>query len=461
MKKIYRFICLFFTAWLLASCSGNNLSVGVEIQPDIDAINSVVDIFSVESRDVLAPPVSAQCDTTCMLLGNYYSSRYGGTKAELLVQFMPPEGYTFPSEAYNPVPDSLVMIMTYNGFTGSFNEPFELAVYEMNLGSIDYNQQYLSDLDVNEFCDRSILMGKQISTSLDLTLSTEELDAEDYQAYIYYKFSDEHLQRFFNMPRSVYESREAFLNEFKGVYITPTYGQSTMLYLREIYLQLYYHYTYQKNGVDTVVTTYITFPASHEVRQLNAISHPNREQYINKIDSLNIMKGVGGIYTEIDIPIGEMRRRINDSIGDKMLMMNSAVLSFEITDVELAARSMPMFSNLLLLPSDQVEEFVRTNTLPNTYDTTMVVGYYNITPQREYQFDLAYFLAKRIRSNPTDYDEVLKMTVMPIATTQSTTSSGTTGITAVRPMKQLSAASIRSSKNNYSPMRIEISYSGM
>lgn len=459
MRKIYRSIIAVFAVLMLMACSGNSNSVGIEIQPDVDAIHSVFDIFSLTSRDVEAPPVSAQCDTSSMLLGNYYNNRYGGTKAELLVQFMPPEGYEFPSEAYNPQPDSLIMVMTYNGFCGSFNEPFELAVYEMNKGHIEYNRQYLSDLNVDDYCDRSILMGKRLATSIDQTLTSEEIYDEDFQPYISYKFSQEQLERFFNMPRDVYESREKFLEEFKGVYITPTYGQSSMLYLREIYLQLYYHYTYKKNGEEKVVSTYITYPASHEVRQLNIISHPNREQFLNKIDSVNVMKAAGGIYTEVEIPIGEIRRRIHDSIGDKTLMMNGALLSFEITDQHLAARSMPMFSYLLMLPSDQVEDFVKTNTLPNTFDTAMVVGYYSQIPQQEYQFDLSYFLAKRIRSNPYDYDEVLKMTVLPISATQSSTSS--TGITAIRPMKQLSAASVRSPRNGYSPMRLEISYSGL
>lgn len=441
------------------ACSNNSNSVGIEIQPDIDAIHSVYDIVSVTTRDVEAPPVSAQCDTSNMLLGNYYNSRYGGTKAELLVQFMPPEGYEFPGAAYNPQPDSLVMVMTYNGFCGSFNEPFELAVYEMNLGNIEYNRQYLSNLNVADYCDRSILMGKRIATGIDQTLTFEQITDEDFQPYISYKFSDEQLQRFFNMPRSAYESRENFLREFKGVYITPTYGQSMMLYLREIYLQLFYHYTYRENGVEKVVSTYITYPASHEVRQLNVISHPNREQFLNKIDSVNVLKAAGGIYTEVEIPIGEIRRRIHDSIGDKTLMMNSALLSFEITDKDLATRYMPMFSYLLMLPSDQLEDFVKTNTLPSTFDTTMVVGYYSMIPQQEYQFDLAYLLAKRIRSNPYDYDEVLKMTVLPISATQASSSSS--GIIAVRPMKQLSAASVRSATNSYSPMRLELSYSGL
>ncbi|MCQ2349282.1 MAG: DUF4270 domain-containing protein [Paludibacteraceae bacterium] len=457
MRKLYISIVAFVVALLAMGCSQNSNIVGIEIQPDSDAIAAVVDVFDVISRDVAAPPVSAQCDTSAMLLGNFYNARYGGTKADLLVQFMPPEGYNFPADALNPTPDSLVLTLTYNGFCGSKNEPFEIAVYEMTSGNIEYNKQYLSDLNVNDYCDRSILMGKRISTSIDQTLTNEQIDDEDFQPYISYKFTNEQLQRFFNMPKSVYESREKFLNEFKGIYMTMSYGQSTMLYLREVYLQLFYHYTYKKNGVDTVMSTYITYPASHEVRQLNAISHPNREQFLNKIDSVNVIKAAGGIYTEVEIPIGEMRRRIHDSIGNKMMMMNSALLSFEVTNVDLTTRNLPMFSYLLMLPSDKVEEFVKSNAVPTSSDIDKVVGYYSIVPNKEYQFDLAYLLAKRLREDPTNYDEVLKMTVLPVSVVNGITSNS---VSSIRPMKQLSAASVRNSSNSYSPMRIEISYSG-
>ena len=88
---------------IVASCK-NDDSLGVTIQPQDDEILVASDTFVVESENYYVPAISAQADS--MILGEFYSAKYGTTKAELLVQIAPPIDYRFPDEKYNPQPDS-------------------------------------------------------------------------------------------------------------------------------------------------------------------------------------------------------------------------------------------------------------------------------------------------------------------------------------------------------------------
>ena len=84
---------------IVASCK-NDDSVGITIQPQEDEIVIASDTFLIESENYYVPAISAQADS--MILGEFYSAKYGTTKAELLVQIAPPIDYRFPDEKYNP-----------------------------------------------------------------------------------------------------------------------------------------------------------------------------------------------------------------------------------------------------------------------------------------------------------------------------------------------------------------------
>ena len=271
MKWAYKSL-LFALLVTVSSCNDTN-QLGLLIQPEGDKIALRMDTFTVQTFNWYIDAISAQCDTSSMSLGEVYDAKYGTTKAELLVQLAPPVGYQFAPDSLNPTPDSLVLYMYYHSWFGSKTAPLELSIYELNKEPLVYDQLYFSNLNIADFTDQSILMGKRVVTSVDQTLPDSVLQDKNYQPSFRYKFSNEQLQRFFNIPKSAYTSQEAFAQHFKGMYITSKYGSSTMLYCNQIDLKLFYHYTYKKDGKDTVVNTSIVYPANKEVRQLNKFSH--------------------------------------------------------------------------------------------------------------------------------------------------------------------------------------------
>jgi hypothetical protein len=350
--------------------------------------------------------------------------------------------------------------MYYNTWFGSPYAPLEFSVYEINKQGIDYNTQYLSNLEIGDFCDSTILMGKRLMTSIDLSRADSVTEDTAATPYVRYKFDQTQLERFFNMPQEVYKSEDAFLNEFKGIYLTTRYGSSTLICFNQITMYLYYHYTYQKNGKDTVVNTSIIFPSNKEVRQLNKFSHPDMEQIAVCHDSINYIKSAAGIYPKIRIPIGEMSKRIYSTIGDKQLNVNAAEIIIENIAYDSTDVFMSKPSCLLALTTEQFDDFIKYNTIPTATDTTAIIANYSSTLDG-YKLNLAYFITKYLRNEMVEDDDVIEMILMPVNLDAVTsTITGSTSVTSIKPLTQLAATTIRSGKNEHSPMRLKILYNG-
>ncbi len=456
MKRKFIYVIIALTA-ILTACK-NDDSVGIEIQPQEDEITICSDTFLIESENYYVPAISAQADS--MILGEFYSAKYGTTKAELLLQIAPPIDYRFPEEKYNPQPDSLILMMYYNTWFGSPYAPLEFSIYEINKQSIDYNTQYLSNLNIGDFCDSTILMGKRLMTSIDLSRADSISEDTAVTPYVRYKFDQTQLERFFNMPQEVYKNEEAFLDEFKGIYLTTRYGSSTLICFKQITMFLYYHYTYQKNNKDTTISTSIIFPSNKEVRQLNKFSHPNIEEITACNDSINYIKSAAGIYPKIQIPIGQISKHICNKIGNKQLNINAAEIIIENIDYDENDVYMGQPYYLLDLTTEQFDDFIKYNTIPSTTDTTAVIAKYNTT-HNGYKLDLAYFITKYLRNEMVEDDDIIEMILMPVIVESATsTTTGATSVTNIKPLTQLAATTIRSGKNQHSPLRLKILYNG-
>jgi hypothetical protein len=454
MKRLSISALIFFA---LFSCK-NDDTIGISIQPPQDAIKVVVDTFWVGTQDFYVDSISAQVtDSLSMLLGEYYSPKYGSVKANLLVQIAPPVNYNFPDASYNPQPDSLVLLLAYHTWCGSRTEPFEISIYQLNKGMPDYYEQYFTNFDESQFLDinDNQLLGRKIATSIDQSLADSVVNSGSYLPSIRYRFNNETAQQFFEMSKNQFPNIQSFLDEFKGIYITTTFGQSTMLYLYGIELRLFYHYTYQKNGQDTIVNTYITYPANKEVRQLNKITHTGLQSVLNQRDSVNYITSAAGAYPKINIPIGKIRKNIADSIGNKSLNFNSINLSVEATEIDSSENAMPVPANMLIIRTADFGNLLSTNMIKSIGDSVATLAYY-YSDKKEYTFDIARIVSRIVKSNLQDFDASEEFMLLPVDVFYN--SAGT--ISEIRPQKRIGALTFRSGKNSYSPMRLEVVYSG-
>lgn len=445
---------LALTALTAFACTDSK-QAGLVVQPEADRITVFTDTFSVSANESYDNVISAQCDTSAMALGEFYSERFGSTKAELLVQFAPPVGYEFPPDSLMPTPDSLVLYMYYNSYFGSKTAPLEISIYEIDKQTIAYDQIYYSNLDVSDFTDESVLMGRRVITSVDQTLPDSVLDASGYVPSFRYKFSDEQMNRFFNLPQTAYQSREAFIDEFKGLYITTKYGASTMLYFNQIAMKLFYHYNVHRNGKDTLLHTSIIFPANREVRQLNRFEHGQFVADPLADDTILLVKSPAGLYPRVQIPVGKMRQRIRANIGDKLYNVNSAVLEAEVVEQDDGDLTLPTPSALLLLRESQLAKFATDEFVPQSVDSLGAVALYD-SDKKLYQFDLAYLMTYEVRAGYDQTDDEETFAIVPCKVLYN--SSG--NISSVSPLRYLSGLSLRSANNTLSPMRIKMIYNG-
>lgn len=428
---------------------------GLVVQPEGDRITVFADTFAVTAYESYDNVISAQCDTAAMALGEFYSERFGSTKAELLVQLAPPVGYEFAPDSLHPTPDSLVLYMYYNSYFGSETAPLEISIYEIDKQSIAYDKIYYSNLDVADFTDESILMGRRVITSVDQTLPDSVRNAKGYVPSFRYKFSDEQMNRFFSLPRTAYQSYESFAEEFKGMYITTKYGASTMIYFNQISLKLFYHYNVRRDGRDTLLYTSVIFPANREVRQLNRFEHGRFVADSLADDSLLLVKSPAGIYPRVRIPVGAMRQRIRDNIGNRLYNVSSAVLEAEVAAQDKGDLALPMPTALLLLRESQLEKFAFNSFTPQNADSTGAVALYDSKNDR-YQFDLAYLMTYEVRDSYDQTDDIETFAIVPCKVVYD--SSG--GVSSVMPLRQLSGLSLRSASNAMSPLRIKMIYNG-
>lgn len=437
---------------LLVSCTDTG-QTGLVVQPDDDKVAVFVDTFGVASRDYYARAISAQCDTSAMTLGEFYSERYGSTKADLLIQFAPPVEYEFPPDSLNPTPDSLVLFMYYNTWFGSSNAPLEISIYEINQQAIDYNTTYYSDLNVADFTDQSVLMGRRVITSIDQTLPDSVLYADTYSPVFRYKFSDEQLQRFFSLPHEAYQSLEAFTDAFKGLYITTKYGASTMVYFNQIHMRLFYHYSVHRDGTEATVNTSIIFPSNREVRQLNRFEHSELPSAALAADTMVRVKAPAGIFPHVDIPVGNIRTHINNRVGDALYNVNSAVLVAEVVDAEAEKYPLSPPSALVLVRESHVDELIGGRYEPQVYDSVASVALYD-SVAKSYTFDLAYMMTYEVRAEYGKTNDTETFVVMPAEYY-------TVGSTSyIIPSRRLGGVCIRSESNDLSPLSLKMVYNG-
>lgn len=460
--KPYSIFLLIFISFFFFSCADDLATLGVGIQPTGDAIQIATDTFHVTTENVFVGNMVQRQDS--FLLGTFYDTKYGTTTADILAQVNCPVGFKFPPRS---VPDSAKIVLYYKSWFGDSYSPMDVNIYEMNKSTFQYTTAYPSSLDPNVYSDKSILLSHKTFSAKDA------LKTRTDSTSIMFKLSTSFVQRFFpDTTKAYYTGETDFTNNFfKGMYITANYGAATMLNIEQIDLEYYYHYTYNKLGKDTVINNIIDFPANKEVRQVNRFLHPDTtavKQQLNAKPEVNYIASPANIQTRVNVPLNKMSKRMLAGIGNKKLIMNSAILKVEVTDLDTTALATPLVRYILLIKESTLNDgFFKNNKLPSDIDAilgTFTSALNSDTNKYEYyySFNLAKLIANEIKiANGSELAETLKMRLVPVSITSTTNSqSGAVTMTAVKQQHLLNAVTIKSGKNTTSPMRINAVYSG-
>jgi hypothetical protein len=440
------------------SCTDNLSDIGSGIQPLSDQITVKPDTFHLTSATVPVDYIYSKPDS--FLLGTYYDTKFGSTKAEILAQVNCPVGFKFPPLS---VPDSASVELLYNTWFGSKDSPLDVNIYEMNKGTFNYSALYPSNLDPSVYTDQSIKLSERIFSAKDAVVVRADTTA------IVFPLNANFVKRFFN--DSYFASTNTFLNQFKGMYITANYGSGTLLNVGQINLRYYYHYTYTtKNihGGDSIATVNnnLFFPANSEVRQVNRFLHLDRATVVRPADSVNYIASPANLDARIIIPLNKINQRMNDSIRNKKnLTVNSAQIQVEATDIITDTVTSPTTQYLLLIKESAINRFFNNKELPSdtcavlaSHTVALVVNTTNVY-QDYYSFSVAKLIANELKiakQNNTIPVDQLNMMLIPVQVTKDTNGN----ITAVKQDNLMSAVTIRGGKNPYSPLRLNLVYSG-
>ena len=477
-RNIITVIASFVCVLLWQGCQNDLLSAGGSTLSQGDEISVKSDTFSVESTLKSCPAISLTPDS--FLLGEC-DTHFGTIRADILAQLACPEGFEYPTKVAvgkdtietSPQVDSVCLYLHYMNWYGDGYSPLGITVYEIDRKTLLENEKYPSDLQLSDYC--SLADSTMIVSSSSVVISATPADSlysSEYETFvptIRIKLSDEFAQRFFKIKS--FSSQEAFNEMFKGLYICSDFGGSNVLYVKDISMTVFYHFTMPRPGVaDSVVHDTKSFYVNEEVRQVNRFEYPNREDVLNKYNDVkdtNYIVSPANIYTQLSLRMDSIFARVEQQLGDTSayrVYVNKANLTVDVLYSD-SATSRPRdnwdapAAYMMLIREDQLESFFAENKPVS--DTIAIVASLsaNVDDSEKvsysYTYDLSALLTQQLRS--TQKVDELQFVLLPVSVTAN---SSTGAITSVKQLQTISATCIRSANNATSPMDIEVVYAG-
>lgn len=430
-------------------------NMGVSIQPVGDEIVVKADSFHLQSQNWLAPYIYSSPDS--FLLGNFYDKYIGTTKAEIMTQLACPIGYSYPEGVQ---PDSIELYLYYSTWFGDGHSPMRINVYEMDKGTFNYDENYPSNLDLDNYVSMDKLLCSRVITAANSSDSVYDSNTGSYLYFVRFTLPDEFTQRFFD--DSQYASLEEFADFFNGLYLTTDYGTACMLNVTQVDMSFYYHFTYQKGDKDTTVYNYKNFPANEEVRRVNRILHPDRESVVQNIDSINYIAAPAHVFTQVQLPMQQIDDTVAHRLAGKRPYVNGAIVRVDLADVELNQWTTPP-PHMMLIKESSLNRFFAQKELPSDTCAILAELKYSVTGEQYsyyYDFKIDQILMQELRKEASEVSDVVTMYLLPVTVATSMDSYGNTSITEVKHDQGMSMAIIRSARNQISPLKLSLLYSG-
>ena len=458
---------------VFAACKDDVSNTGQSVLDPSDKIIVLADTFAFHSSIDSCKAIISQADS--FLLGEIETD-YGVLHASILTQLACPEGYHYPESFSVDSVDSVCLFMYYRTWFGDETSPLAINAYMMDKNTFRYSGTYPTDLNVDDYCSReyNILQNHRIVIASEKLDSVKNSDGT-YSPMVRMRLNDDFM-RFFASIQS-FESQEKFNQQFKGLLIETTFGSSTILNISDIALGVYYHFSYNKNGKDTVVSDMKAFYANSEVRTVNHLYYEDKPLLIETLqldsDTYNYIIAPAGVYTRLRFPMAQ----IADTIKQHMVIyssadstdfltkrpyVNKAQVHVDVVNVFSGASAditrndwLQPATNMLLIREKSVDRFFKNRELPS--DTCALLA--SLTQGTDslgnttyyYSYDLSDFLTNQLRKESND--SILEMVLVPVMVETNSNSV----ITAVKQQQTISATKIRSA---YNGMKLELVYSG-
>ena len=444
---------------VLVSCDDTLRQVGFSIQPQGDKLFVATDTLYVQAKTIKVDSVFSR--TKYPVLGEYTDPVFGSIKSDYMGEFFYTEGATFKEGA---IIDSVKMMVSYSSLIGDSITPMRLSVYQIDK-ELPRNQNY-TNIDPAKYADMSAPLGSKMFTGKNATyrketygsgFNAQTITVYDIKVPLPKTIGDSFLEEYKKPNHGVFNTADTFRKYFKGLYITTTFGNSTIMNIEMT--SLYVHYKYLDKGgsskkTDTIRTSSFRLNMTPEVTQINYIRN-NNELLLLPNDKHAFVKSPAGVNTEITFPISQIHTKLKNQALNQARFTVYALP--EPSENKFVRLNPPM--NLLLVNKDSLHGFFEKRKLPDN-----VTSYLATFNKSTYSYDFGnvsaminYYKEKNKTGGAyTPFD--LKYYLIPVDVTFGADQYGRPTTTAVAVYNQMQPAAVMVDKREKS-LKLEMIFS--
>lgn len=409
----------------IVSCNDDLNLVGPSIQPGGDKPTVYADSFQLTAQTIKIEKIYAKTDLG--LLGEYDDPVFGLLKSDYLCQFYCPENFEFKFKPNLNKIDSVDLRISYNLSMGDTLIPMQAKVFQI---TSPLNKDFYTDIDPKEYCDMSIELGSKVYSAFDPSVPDSVRKDKTFFPSVKIPFPKEFGQKFYEATLNAKENfvnQEAFNKYFPGIYVTTTHGRGNILYVTET--SMAFHYTHVVNEVNKEGrdTTYIAnaverFVVTPEVIQLNQFDNTKMDALVGVHPRLNYQKTPAGVFTQINIPIGEIAKKVEGRAVNTM-PLRVQLLPPDKGDIFTLTKFVP--DHTLLLPIDSLDTFFKNKQIENNKTSFLSESYATMLKTygtREYNFgNISGLIKDRIqyaKDNGIAVEDTIRMAMVPVNRTE-------------------------------------------
>ncbi|MDR1518105.1 MAG: DUF4270 domain-containing protein [Dysgonamonadaceae bacterium] len=423
---------------LFSSCNDNLSQIGYTIQPDGDEISVTTGALNLSANTLNVDSIYMK--TKYPVLGEYTDPVYGTIKSDYIGQFYYSESTKFEKGA---VIDSVRLSISYSSMIGDSLAPMQISAYAVNkaLPSKTYN-----NIDPTEYCDMSSALSSQVFTGKNSVYEDIPYSYYSSTTYstvydtlrVYYinlalpkSLGDDFLQEYNNPSSTAFKDVDSFNDYFKGLYITPTFGNSTVINVSQTAINVHYHYIDaggSSTGTDTTRTSQFVLYITPEVIQVNHLANDLSSLLPDNTEKTYVASPAG-VDTKIVFPLSQIQDRL------KAGSLNQAYFSIKALtennyDNNMVKISPPTY--MMLIHQDSLKSFFekgkltdnRTSFLTTFSSASYTYNFGNIATMINY-----YKEVDKYKNGTEPFD--LPFLLVPVDVTTTTNSSGSTTFTAI------------------------------
>lgn len=435
-------IILFLTSLLLIACEANE--IGAEIQPTEDKLSVKTDSFSVSATSALITNRYSESDK--LLLGNYDDPIFGSAKLDFLAEFRYLNA-DFPATAEAK---SLQVVLYYKTFFGDSTAVQEATVYQLN-NPLVFSENYNADINLEEFCDKSTILGKKVYVAYDPTVPDSIQDNEGYCNTVKIDLPISMAQTLIS-DRSITQSQTNFLEFIKGVYVTNEYTGQVVLDVDSVNLELSFDYAPSASKPDSLVNAVRVYPLNKETTGVLRVSNVKTPDLDNIPDSLIYLSSYLGLAPRLELPINKMREKLGFKAGGIVSINNVSLILEEAICADSLSTELDVPTYLILIREADIEKFF-TQSLYPADDINTILGVYE-KKLRAYRFNNIADDLHEILFEGKDELEMNPYYILPV--TGATDIQGTDAV--VRHQFRPTGVRLRSGLNEKSNMRLSVTY---